>query len=701
MRMWNDLRIRNKLTISIVLIAFVLTVLLVAVSITSIRKASTKSLGDKGASLAIITAETVKAGVQYNVLEDVSKVLNELISSDSDVSIATVVLQNPRGQFAVISKRTAKAYENLDLAQPLQHLESNAPPKRAEAVSFETHDLLYISVKIDLTQTDVIKSGYILLALNKARISRELGSTVVRMVAVGLFVMLLGTIFAFFVARATAKPINNVVDMVKDIAEGKGDLTKRLPETSKDELGHLAKWFNKFMEGMQKMVRDIYDVSLNMSSASGIIEQSSGAVQDSAQKQMEAVESTSSSTEQMSSSIKAVSKEIEDLDRFTENASTVSLEISTAISGIANHSEELDYLSDLAASSINEIAASLNQVASGVETLFSETENVVSTVSEISASINEISTYSKEQAVLAGHAKANASELGLNAVTKMIDSIEKVKREVVTNAETVKRLGAMSKEIGQIVAVINEIADTSTLLSLNAAILAAQAGENGKGFAVVADEMKSLASNTSSSTEDIARLIEKVQQQVDAVVNSTVLAIESVEHGVKLSYDLKDALGQIINSSETSLHMAKRIENAINEQTKGVQHVAGNINKVNAMAEEIKKATIEQNSASRDIVVATEKVKTFTAMVKQSTGQQSKEIETLSKEIAEAAHRMRGISQATLEQKDSIDNILQAMETILRESEKNVTLAFEFNQMVKKLEGLGGSLDKQVKNFTI
>jgi len=701
MQMWKNLRIRNKLTISIVLIALVLTALLVAISITSIRKGGTKSLSDKGASLAIITAETVRAGVQYNVTEDVEKVLSQLISSDADISIAAVVIQNPKGTLAIASKKCTKDYEGFDLNRHLRNLESKAPAKKGDTVSFDADGLRFLSAKIDLTSTDVIQNGYVLLALNKTRISQELHSTVASMVAAGLLIMLLGTIFAFFVARAATLPINNVVIMVKAIAEGNGDLTKRLPETSEDELGHLAKWFNRFMEGMQKMVKDLYDVSLNMSSASGLIERSSGMVQDSARKQMEAVESTSSSTEQMSSSIKSVSKEIEDLDKFTENASTLSLEVSNAISNIANHSEELDILSDRTASSINEIAASLKQVSSGVATLFTETENVVSTVTEISASINEISTYSKEQAVLAGKAKANASELGMNAVTRMIDSIEKVRREVVANAETVTRLGAMSKEIGKIVAVINEIADTSTLLSLNAAILAAQAGENGRGFAVVADEIKGLASRTSSSTEEITSLIEKVQQQVAAVVDSTALAINSVEEGVKLSYNLKGALAQIINSSETSLDMAKRIENAIDEQTKGVQHVAGNINKVNTMAEEIRKATVEQNMASSDIVLATEKVRNFTVMVKQSTAQQSKEIETLSKEITEAAHRMKGISQATFRQKSAIDNIVRAIETIVRESERNVALSSEFNEMVKKLEGLGGSLDKQVRNFKI
>ena len=119
MQMWKNLRIRNKLTISIVLIALVLTALLVAISITSIRKGGTKSLSDKGASLAIITAETVRAGVQYNVTEDVEKVLSQLISSDADISIAAVVIQNPKGTLAIASKKCTKDYEGFDLNRHL------------------------------------------------------------------------------------------------------------------------------------------------------------------------------------------------------------------------------------------------------------------------------------------------------------------------------------------------------------------------------------------------------------------------------------------------------------------------------------------------------------------------------------------------------------------------------------------------------
>ena len=197
---------------------------------------------------------------------------------------------------------------------------------------------------------------------------------------------------------------------------------------------------------------------------------------------MEAIETTSASTEEMSASIKAIANDIEELHRFTEDTSSSSFEMSATVTEIAHHAEELDALTDRTASSINQIAASLKEVASNVETLFRETEDIAATITEMSKSINEVSAYSKEQAVMSARVKENASGLGLEAVKITRGGIEKIREEVFSTAKIVGRLGDMSVDIGKIVEVINGISDTTNLLSLNAAILAAQAGDTERGL---------------------------------------------------------------------------------------------------------------------------------------------------------------------------------------------------------------------------
>ena len=140
-----------------------------------------------------------------------------------------------------------------------------------------------------------------------------------------LFLIAVFLFFGITINRSITRPINETVIMVKDIAEGKGDLTRRLAIASEDEIGTLARWFNKFTEGMQNMVKGLLEVSREVSSASNAIGISSRLVHDSAKTQMEAIETTSASTEEMSASIKAIAYDIEELHRFTEDTSSSSL----------------------------------------------------------------------------------------------------------------------------------------------------------------------------------------------------------------------------------------------------------------------------------------------------------------------------------------------------------------------------------------
>ncbi|MCK5235707.1 MAG: HAMP domain-containing protein, partial [Deltaproteobacteria bacterium] len=295
-------------------------------------------------------------------------------------------------------------------------------------------------------------------------------------------IVLISLILTLLVRRIVTAPIGDTRDMLQEIAQGRGDLTKRLSVKSEDEVGTLSLWFNRFMEGMQDMIKEVVSTATRVLMSSASIKESTNGIKNAVQAQIFAVEETHNSITKMDGSIKDVSANAENLLVVAENASASTLELSATISDVAESVQHLSLSVGDTASAINEIAASLHQVSTHIDTLYNESESVASTSTEMDSTIKEVSMHTREQAELADKVKANASTIGIAAVDKTIKGIENIRSHVNQTSEVIDRLGERSSDIGHIVGVIDEVAETTNLLALNATILAAQAGKHGKGF---------------------------------------------------------------------------------------------------------------------------------------------------------------------------------------------------------------------------
>ncbi|MBI3755214.1 MAG: hypothetical protein HY265_03520 [Deltaproteobacteria bacterium] len=536
--------------------------------------------------------------------------------------------------------------------------------------------------------------------------SKRVNFTLAVMIGLLIFSIMLAALLIYAGIRMIIRPILHISQEIGPISEG--DLTKTIEGkaniigfTFKDEIVLMTEGVNKIIASLRNSIKGIYSVSQEVSSVSKVTKQSSHGIQESARTQLQAVEETSSSIEEMAASMKTVAGDTEELLHASDGASASSLEMAASVAEVAENAEKLVASVDVTVSAIHEIAASLKQVAAHVDILLAETEQVVSATTEVNAAIKEIGAISKEEAVLAEKAVEIVANR-LDVVNKSSKDIEQIIDDVAKTSSVMHRLGERSKEIGSIVSVINEIADTTNLLALNAAILAAQAGEHGKGFAVVADEVKNLAKRTASSTKDIAELVEHVQKDVTSAVNSVEQSSSKlVDETVAFSKGENTALTSIANSSKASLDMARRIEKATGEQAKGIGQAADGIHKINTMVEEIKKAADEQSRASEEISHATENMKDITRQVKQSIGEQSREGKHIAQVITDVAQKIQEIAKAINEQKIASGKIVNAIETIRKKGEENLTLTAGLDSTVDNLALQSVSLNEKVRSFKV
>jgi twitching motility protein PilJ len=198
-------------------------------------------------------------------------------------------------------------------------------------------------------------------------------------------------------------------------------------------------------------------------------------------------------------------------------------------------------------------------------------------INEMAVSIDHVSSNAAESAAVADRAVQIANKGG-EVVRATIGGMDNIRGQIQETSKRIKRLGESSQEIGDIVSLINDIADQTNILSLNAAIQASMAGDAGRGFAVVADEVQRLAERSSAATKQIAALVKTIQTDTNEAVISMEQTTTEVVSGAKRAQDAGVALEEIENVSTSLAELIQNISNAARQQAASAGHVSNTMN---------------------------------------------------------------------------------------------------------------------------
>jgi len=256
--------------------------------------------------------------------------------------------------------------------------------------------------------------------------------------------------------------------------------------------------------------------------------------------------------------------------------------------------------STLLASASEELSASATQISAGAGRQSSQTAQVATAMEEMNATVMEVARNSQQVAESARDAQNIALDGG-NVVEQAIRAMQDVSESTSVTARTIKALGKNSEEIGTIVSVINDIADQTNLLALNAAIEAARAGEQGRGFAVVADEVRKLAERTTRATREISEMINTIQAGTGKAVEAMSEGINKVDNGVRLANRAGDALKQIVTGVENVTGRITHIATSAEEQSTTADDIARNMESIAEVAKSNVAATGEVTNATEEM----------------------------------------------------------------------------------------------------
>ncbi len=256
-----------------------------------------------------------------------------------------------------------------------------------------------------------------------------------------------------------------------------------------------------------------------------------------------------------------------------------------AISQIRQMIEQIGGAVQLTTSASVQISSSSEEMAAGTQQQSMQVSEVASAVEEMSRTIldnTKNATFAAEAAKVAG---GKAKEGG-RSVKETIEGMERISSVVDASSHSIQALGNSSKEIGEIVQVIDDIADQTNLLALNAAIEAARAGEQGKGFAVVADEVRKLAEKTTSATKKIAEMIKQIQKDTNAAVESMQAGTVEVTKGKELAYNSGKILEEIISEADKVNDIINQVAASNEQQSATAEQISRNIEGISNVSHE-------------------------------------------------------------------------------------------------------------------
>lgn len=300
---------------------------------------------------------------------------------------------------------------------------------------------------------------------------------------------------------------------------------------------------------------------------------------------------------------------VEAFDKMRSNLRELLTQVNGISEQVAASAEELTAGADQSAQAVNQVATSITEVAYATEKQQISVDGTRQVVEELSAGIEQASGNANVVSHTA-EKTADAAENGSKAIHSTIQQMSTIERTVLASAEAVTKLGARSKEIGQIVTTISGVASQTNLLALNAAIEAARAGEQGRGFAVVADEVRKLAEQSQDAAQQISKLINEIQRDTDEAVSAMNVGSKEVQVGSQVVNSAGQAFQEITGMIEEVTQQIREISEGMKQMAQGSTKLVTSVQEIEQVslstAEQAQtvSATTEEQSASMEEIAA-------------------------------------------------------------------------------------------------
>jgi len=461
----------------------------------------------------------------------------------------------------------------------------------------------------------------------------------------------MSVLFALIVAYSMARDVSTPVAILRAAAErlASGDLTVGATFESEDELGDLARSFDGMVAALRTTLSRVASSADGLEARASALGPVCRTLSVATTEQEQGTRRAAESMEQINAQVSGIAQSSSALNESIEESSSSILELGAS-------GEELNETASLLSSKVDEVSSSIEQMVRSVKQVSENTEALANAAEETSASMEEMATSLREvdtsaaEAVRLSQRVVERAESGRMKVRETIAGMEAIREATETAESVIRSLQARAVEIGAIVDVIDDVADETNLLALNAAIIAAQSGDHGRAFSVVAEEIKDLAERVLASTKEIGGLIRSVQEEAGKATSAIERGSKSVASGVDLSAEAGMALEEITAASQDSGTRITGIVSSLREQAKAAGHVVDLMERVRSGVDVIRQASVEQNRGNVVVFQGAVTMREVALQVRGTTEEQSRGSVRIRESVEGVREAVERINSALQEQ---------------------------------------------------
>jgi len=492
--------------------------------------------------------------------------------------------------------------------------------------------------------------------------------------------------------------ITHMVDFASTVATG--DLAQQLHIVDNDEIGALAAALNRMAQNLSRVLARVAKVAAELGLITARITESANGLSRGSQRQWASLEQTRAELDVMSSSLNETARNVEAISQWAHQSADDAKAIGDRNTAVRTDVDRLAGAIESMTSSVEQVAHNITAMAQHVEVLSQaagETESAITRTESAVQSVRRLADNSSalvERVAVEAQGGAGALTGAIGAITRLEGVMADVRAATSTLTERLNLVAALLQAIV-------DVARRTNLLSLNAAIIASQAGEHGRQFHVVADEVKALAGQTAGLTRDIEQVLKEVGRASLAANNTVAGASETVAEGASQAQQVGNVLDRIVDAASQASRLSHEIATAMAERETDLQRVNRAMERVVAVTNDIRSVTNTQVRAAELMRESSRTISAVGEAVGQSSQQQLAGSARISRALGDVSDSVTKLSRTQALQAQGGERILGAVEEVRQVADKNRAEARAVEQSLEVLSTQTSELRSELDRFVL